>query len=277
MKSKVSWLFGLNAAPPKPLSVFLGLAPFILILAFYFRVSHLRHVENKYDVIVPTATQMVKAVHRLATEEDIRTGRIILVQDTTSSLYRLGLGILAAAIVGLFLGINMGLFPGLASICVPVLTFISNIPPLALLPMIFISFGVDEFAKIMLIFIGTFPLIARTVYHDTLKIPVEQKTKLLTLGASQLQVVYSGVLPQVFPRLVDTVRLSFGAGWLFLIAAEAIASMDGLGYRIFLVRRQLAMDVIIPYAMWITFLGFTIDQLLKRFVAWKYPWYTATK
>ena len=54
-------------------------------------------------------------------------------------------------------------------------------------------------------------------------------------------------MPQVLPQLIDTVRLALGAAWLFLIAAEAIASTEGLGYRIFLVRRYLAMDVILPY------------------------------
>ena len=66
---------------------------------------------------------------------------------------------------------------------------------------------------------------------------------------TQLQVVYRVILPQVMPRLLDAVRISLGAAWLFLIAAEAIASTDGLGYRIFLVRRYLAMDVIIPYVL----------------------------
>ena len=64
------------------------------------------------------------------------------------------------------------------------------------------------------------------------------------------------VLPQVLPRLLERLRLALGAAWLFLIAAEAIASTEGLGYRIFLVRRYLAMDVILPYVVWITLLAF---------------------
>ena len=74
-------------------------------------------------------------------------------------------------------------------------------------------------------------------------------------------------MPQVLPRLIDTVRLALGAAWLFLIAAEAIASTEGLGYRIFLVRRYLAMDVILPYVAWITFLGFAFDWLLRAVAA----------
>jgi NitT/TauT family transport system permease protein len=107
----------------------------------------------------------------------------------------------------------------------------------------------------------------------TRKIPSEQIVKALTLGASQLAVVYKVVLPQILPRLLSAVRLSLGAAWLFLIAAEAIASTDGLGYRIFLVRRYLSMDVIIPYVIWITFLGFTIDYTLKLIIKYRYAWY----
>ena len=59
-------------------------------------------------------------------------------------------------------------------------------------------------------------------------------------------------------------RLSLGAAWLFLIAAEAIAATEGLGYRIFLVRRYLAMDVILPYVAWITLLAFLTDFGLKQ-------------
>jgi NitT/TauT family transport system permease protein len=126
----------------------------------------------------------------------------------------------------------------------------------------------------VLIFTGTFPLICRDIYLYTKKIPQEQITKSLTLGAGQFRTTYSIILPQIVPRLIDTTRLSFGAAWLFLIASEAIASTDGLGYRIFLVRRYLSMDVIIPYVILITLLGFIIDWLLKKIIIWKYSWYT---
>ncbi|WPD21277.1 MAG: hypothetical protein SD837_13850 [Candidatus Electrothrix scaldis] len=45
----------------------------------------------------------------------------------------------------------------------------------------------------------------------------------------------------------------------------------GLGYRIFLVRRYLAMDIILPYVLWITLLGFAIDWLLRHLMRWFYP------
>ena len=100
-----------------------------------------------------------------------------------------------------------------------------------------------------------------------------QAIKAQTLDATSWQIAIRVVLPQVLPRLIDAVRLSLGAGWLFLIAAEAIASTEGLGYRIFLVRRYLAMDVILPYVIWITLLAFLFDYLLRLVNRRLFPWY----
>lgn len=265
--------FGLHAAPPPWLQRVLAIAPFVILLAFYLTASHLRLAENPDDKILPSIAQMADAVDRLAFTPDPRSGEYVMVQDTVSSLRRLGLGIGLAAVVGLLLGMNMALFPGMGITLLAVVTFISIIPPLAILPILFISLGVDELAKVMLIFLGTSPLITRDIYGTVRAMPREQLTKALTLGASELQLGYRVVLPQVMPRLIETVRLSLGGAWLFLIASEAIASVDGLGYRIFLVRRYLAMDVIIPYVLWVTFLGFVIDWGLRRFLEWRYGWY----
>ena len=265
--------FGLHAEPSKMLRIIAALIPFIIVVALYWVASDARLAENAADKLLPSFSQMFDAIERAAFVPDRRTGDLILWTDTVASLSRLGAGLLISAMVGLFVGMNTGLFPGMKTTILPFVTFVSIIPPLAVLPILFISFGVGFEAKVMLIFLGTTFMITRDVYLATSKIPHEQITKALTLGATQLGVVYRVVLPQIFPRLIESVRLSLGAGWLFLIASEAIASTDGLGYRIFLVRRYLAMDTIIPYVLWITLLGFTLDLILRKFVEWRYPWY----
>ena len=104
------------------------------------------------------------------------------------------------------------------------------------------TFGLGELAKVVLIVFGTAPFIMRDMEQRVREIPREQIVKAQTLDANTWQIAVRIVAPQVLPRLIDAVRLSLGAAWLFLIAAEAIASTEGLGYRIFLVRRYLAMD-----------------------------------
>lgn len=268
---------GLHARPPGWLAVTLAVIPFLLFLGLYLVSSELRHRENPQDKLLPTISKIGNAVEKVAVREDRRSGKILLWHDTVASLKRLGLGIGISAIFGFFLGLNMGLLPGIRGLSLSFITFIANIPPLAILPILFITFGVDQLGKVMLIIIGTFPLIARDIYLETKKIPQGVVVKALTLGASQLGVIYRVVLPQVLPRLIDTVRLVLGAAWLFLIASEAIASQDGLGYRIFLVRRYLSMDVILVYVFWITMLAYGFDLLLRQVVRWLYPWYETGK
>jgi len=268
-------LLGIHARPSKGIQWMLALLPFLLLGLLYSVASDARHRTNPDDKLLPTVGQMASAVERMAFTRDQRSGQFLMLKDTLSSLRRLALGLLFAAFVGLWLGLNMGLFPGLNALVGPFITFVSMIPPLAILPILFISLGVDELAKVALIFIGIVPVITRDMLGTTNRLPREQVTKALTLGASQLALVYRVILPQIWPRLIEAVRLSLGAAWLFLIAAEAIAADDGLGYRIFLVRRYLAMDIILPYVLWITALGFSIDWLLRHLLRRCFPWYTA--
>ncbi len=268
-------LLGLHARPGKYLKWLLAAVPFILVAVIYVTAAHIRHAENPRDKLLPTPTALSQSVHKLAFSANKRTGEYMLWSDTAASLKRLFSGIILAAIAGLLLGLNLGLFPGFNAVFYSFLTFFSMIPPLAILPILFIVVGIDEAAKITLIFIGVFPLIARDTYLAVKSLPQEQVTKAITLGASQLDVVYRVILPQIMPRLINSVRLSLGAAWLFLIAAEAIAAADGLGYRIFLVRRYLAMDIILPYVLWITLLGFCFDWLLRQLNNRLFRWYQA--
>lgn len=253
----------------------LGLLPFALMVAAYLWASHLRLLENPQDKLLPSMAQMVEAMRQLLFEADPRTGNYVVLNDTLASLRRLLIGVLLAAVLGLLTGVNMGLRRRAKDVFGPFLTFVSLVPPLSVLPILFIALGVDEFSKITLIFVGVYPLIARDVLLATEQIPRENLVKAATLGASPLGITWRLVMPQVIPRLIDTVRLALGGAWLFLIAAEAIASTEGLGYRIFLVRRYLAMDVILPYVAWITFLGFAFDALLRLWLRRGFAWYVA--
>ncbi|GAA6144625.1 ABC transporter permease [Thalassolituus maritimus] len=268
-----SQLLGIHARPGRTLRIILTLLPFFIVIAAYLIASDIRLTENPSDKLLPSFDSMIEAVERVAFTADRRTGEYILWQDTLSSLSRLALGLGLATVCALFLGLNMGAFPGFAAASVPFMTTLAMVPPLAVLPILFISLGIGELGKVALIFLGTFPLMARDVYMAVKRIPTEQITKALTLGASELAVTYKIILPQIMPRLLSSLRLSLGAAWLFLIAAEAIAASEGLGYRIFLVRRYLSMDVIIPYVLWITFLGFAMDYCLRMIIKHRYKWY----
>jgi len=262
----------INQTPAPVTRILLGLLPLLLLVIAYMLASDARLAENPADKLLPGFSQIGDAIQRMAFEPSKRTGEYLLWADTASSLTRLALGVLIAAAIGLILGLFTGALPLVSAVASPLLTVVSLIPPLAILPVLFIVFGLGELSKVALIAIGITPFIARDLQRRTLEIPPEQLVKAQTLGANTSQIICRVLLPQLMPRLLDAVRLSLGAGWLFLIAAEAIAATDGLGYRIFLVRRYMAMDVILPYVAWITLLAFLIDITLAGLSKRLYPW-----
>lgn len=263
----------INLQPGKPLGLALGLLPFVIVVLVYMAASAARLADNPSDPLLPSIGAMADNFQRLATEESRRTGDIVLWVDTQASLYRLALGVLISALLGLVVGMVNGMLPYARRSFSPFVAVLSMIPPLAVLPILFIAFGVGELSKVVLIVFGTAPFIMRDLQQRVEELPTEQFTKAQTLGGSSWQIALRVVLPQVLPRLLDAVRLSLGAAWLFLIASEAIAATEGLGYRIFLVRRYLDMETILPYVLWITLLAFLFDMMLRLASRLLFPWY----
>ncbi|PWK59175.1 ABC transporter permease [Roseicyclus mahoneyensis] len=262
----------INRYPGPVGRVALAALPFVLVGLVYAQASAARLAENPQDRILPSFATLGGTAWRLLTEEDRRSGEILFWGDTLSSLSLLAAGVGIAALLGLVLGVAIGLIPLIRSSLQGFVAVVSMIPPLAVLPILFITLGVGDTAKIALIAIGITPFLIRDLTARTLELPQEQVVKAQTLGASTLGIALSVALPQILPRLISAIRLSLGPAWLFLIAAEAVASDSGLGYRVFLVRRFLAMDVILTYVAWITLLAFLIDWGLARLSRWLFPW-----
>lgn len=262
----------INRRPDAVTQLALMLLPFVIVVICYMVASEARLSVNPNDKLLPGWSTIGAAIERMAFLPDPRTGNYLLWSDTVSSLTRLGIGVAIATLIGGIFGILQGLIPYFRATFNAFTGVLSMIPPLAVLPILFIIFGLGELAKVVLVVVGIVPFIIRDLALRTAEIPHEEIIKAQTLGASTWQIILRVVVPQMLPRLIDGVRLSLGAAWLFLIAAEAIASDSGLGYRIFLMRRYLAMDVILPYVAWITILAFSLDLALRLFQRIAFRW-----
>jgi NitT/TauT family transport system permease protein len=250
----------------------MGIVPILLLVLIYLMGSTARHAVNPSDKILPTLAAMTEQVHVMGFQKDPQTGDVPLVVDTIASLRRLGAGIGLAAVTTLVLGLAIGLLPVVRAGLGPLVAAIAVIPPVAVLPILFIIFGLGETAKIMLIFVGLTPFMVRDLAAYVSAIPEEQLVKAQTLGASTWVVALRVALPQALPRLIESLRFSLCAAWVYLISAEAVAADVGLGYRIFLVRRYLAMDVILPYVLWISLLAVVMDRGLDALSRAAFPW-----
>jgi NitT/TauT family transport system permease protein len=261
-----------NRRPNTGVRVLLAALPFALLFIAYLIGSGVRLADNPNDKLLPSLQTMGATVYEMAFTEDKRTGDYLLWSDTAISLWRFSIAMAISVTLAFVGGIAIGFLPYSNAALSPFLSAFSLIPPIAVLPILFIVAGLDELSKILLIVIGTAPVMMRSVAQAAAEIPRELVIKAQTLGASTWQMMLRLVGPQVLPRLLTATRLSLCPAWIFLISAEAIASTGGLGYRIFLVRRFLAMDVILPYVVWITLIAFVMDRALLALQNWLSPW-----
>lgn len=263
-------IFKVDARPSARTRWILSLLPFVLFFGAYLVMAYMRHAEEPDDKVMPLPMQLWDAVRRAVTEGD-RPNEIRLWADTLASARRFGIA-LAIVFTGVVLGVNMGLLPIIEATFYRFLSFFDKIPAVAVLPILFIVFGTDELSKIALIVIGVFPTVTLDAYLRSKEVPQEQVHKAKTLGATEFEVVYRVVLPQVFPRVLDTIRLNFKSAVALLLVAESIAARNGLGYQVFKVIRYFDMSLILVYVVWISSLVFMLDWTVQWLIQRYYPW-----
>lgn len=262
----------INVRPKGATVVVLACLPFVLLGLAYVTGSAARLAENPNDKLLPALSTIADTVKAYAFTPDKRSGQYLFWADTWSSLARLLAGLGIATVIALVLGMLNGILPVVRALLAPFVAFVSMVPPLALLPILFIVLGLGEVSKITLIVIGVAPILIRDLALSAQSLPREQIIKAETLSANTWLIAMRIVLPQILPRLIDSLRLQLGPAFLFLIAAEAISADSGLGYRIFLVRRYLSMDVIFFYVAWITLLAVLMDLALTTLRKKAFPW-----
>ena len=256
-------------------------------ICLYLYTAQKRHKENPDDRVVPTIAQLGAGIYQAAMNPDadeepsadaagqsaierFRNG--MLWKDTVASSRRFLFG-LALLLPAVLLGLHMGLFPYFGVFFLRFILFFDKIIALSVLPILFIAFGIDELSKVMLIVIGVTPTIILDTFNLTKGVPPEQLVKGFTLGARDFDVAYRVVLKQIWPRVLNSIRLNLKPLMLFLFAGEMIASTDGLAYRIALMRRHMGMNIIIPYVLWVALLLFLVDLTMRLLNKRLHPWF----
>jgi len=279
-------LLRIHAQPGRSAAWSLSWFLFAAGVALYFYTAQQRHRENPDDRVMPTVTQMVRAFGDAALkpseEEEVqdsgsqsileRIRNSMLWKDTqaTGRRFLISVALLFPAVL---LGLHMAMFPYIGAFFLRFFLFFDKIVALSLLPILFIAFGIDELAKIMLIVIGVAPTIILDTFNLSKSVPREQIVKGFTLGADDLAITYRIILRQIRPRILNSIRLNLKAVMLFLFAGEMIASTDGLAYRIALLRRHMGMDTILPYVLWVALLLFLVDLAMSTLNRKLHPWF----
>jgi len=192
--------------------------------------------------------------------------------DIFMSTYRVLAGFLAAAVIGVPLGVLMGTFKAVEALIEPLVGFIRYMPASAFIPLFILWVGIGDVEKIAIIFVGSFfQLILMTAVVAS-SVPKEMLETAYTLGAGRMQVVRRVLLPASLPGILDTLRIIIGWAWTYIIVAELVAAESGIGYMIINAQRMLQTGSIIVGILAIGFLGIVTDYLFKWTHRWLFPW-----
>lgn len=221
-------------------------------------------------VFLPTPTAVLQAGWRLLTQEG-------LLMDIWSSSVRVLAGFLAAALIGVPIGIAMGTFHSLEGLFGPIVGTVRYMPVVAFVPLIIIWVGLGEAAKITIIFLGIILYNAVMVADAVKFIPDEMLNVAYTLGAQRKDILLKVILPAVFPSILDTLRVNVAGAWNFLVISELIAAQSGLGFRIMQAQRYLQTDKVLFCIVLIGAIGLLTDFCLKRLSQTLTPWADQTR
>ena len=286
----------IRAVPGRFSSIVLPWIFFFLVVFGYQTASTLRHIQNPDDQFLPSIPKILHTMGELtvlpveyedieATVYDEDTGEVVqkkyfttlgrrddsetdkhmLLKDLKTSGTRFFIA-LALLTIAAFLGLHMGTLPYVNLLFEKSLLFFDKISVMAILPILLIFLGLGEVAKITLIVIGVFPQIALDAKGSAERVPQEQKTLAFTRAASNFEIIWLVVRPQMFHSVLDAFRLNFKTMITLLLISETYGATSGMGYRIFKVIRFKQLDVILCYVIILAVLTFGLDFLFQR---WK--------
>jgi len=195
-----------------------------------------------------------------------------LLADIGISAFRVVTGWALSALIAIPLGLLIGTFRVVRALLEPLTDFIRYMPAVAFIPLVMLWIGIDEGAKIGIIFIGTFFQMVLMVAEDVRRVPMAQIEAAQTMGATRREVIEEVIVPSAKPALLDTLRITMGWAWTYLVVAELVAANSGLGYAIIKAQRFLQTDKIFAGIILIGAIGLAMDQAFRLVHRLAFPW-----
>ncbi|WP_322103199.1 ABC transporter permease subunit [Paraburkholderia sp. J41] len=195
-----------------------------------------------------------------------------LAEHVELSVIRVIVAFLLAVVTAVPLGIAMGTSRIARGIADPLIEFYRPLPPLAYLPLVVIWLGIDESAKITLIFLACFAPLAMSAKAGVRSVAIEQINAARSLGATRWQLLRLVVLPAALPEILTGMRIAIGFGWTTLVAAEMVAATAGIGQMVLNASNFLRTDVVVMGILIIGALAYAFDMLMRRMERVLTPW-----
>jgi sulfonate transport system permease protein len=175
--------------------------------------------------------------------------------------------------LGLILGLLTGSFRQAETLLDSTIQMVRNIPPLALIPLVILWFGIDETAKLFLISVAVFFPIYINTFHGIRNVDPALIEMGRTYGLSQWGLYRQIILPGAMSSILVGLRFSLGLMWVILIVAETISAQAGIGYLTMNAREFLQTDVVLVGILLYALLGKLADIFAKTLERYWLRWH----
>jgi len=207
--------------------------------------------------VLPEPWAVLKAVWHL-----LQTGE--LQSNLKISAGRAFAGLVVGGGLGLLLGLLTGLSRRAEVALDTTVQMLRNVPPLAMIPLVILWFGIDEGAKLFLVALGVFFPLYLNTFHGIRSVDRGLIEMARSYGLSGASLYRHVILPGALPSILVGLRYSLGLMWVLLIVAETISSSSGIGYMTMNAREFLQTDVVLVGILMYALLGKLADVATKR-------------
>jgi taurine transport system permease protein len=182
-------------------------------------------------------------------------------------------GFILGGLVGLVVGILMAISQTFRAVADPIVEVVRPLPPLALIPLLILWFGIGIGTHVVMIAFGTFIVMVVTAYEAVRNVPPIYLQAAATLGANRLQTFRRVIVPAIVPDIFGGVRVAVAASFGYAVAAELMGAQGGVGWFMVTSRRYLLTENIVAALIVIVVMAFLADQLVRwvnrRLTSWK--------
>jgi NitT/TauT family transport system permease protein len=245
-------LFHFRAEARAKLELWVGIAAFASVLAAWLLVTEVGLINPQF---LPSPLAVLHAWRGLFQNAYL--------YDIGISIARVWVAFLASAAVALPLGVLMSSYRAVGAFSEPLIDFIRYLPVPALVPLTLIWLGIGEASKVALLWIGTFFQLVLLIADDARRVPKEFIETGRTLGASDWALMKDVLLRAMLPNMVDSLRITLGWCWTYLLIAEIVASNSGIGYELWTARRYGKTPEVFAGILTIGIIGLVSDQLIR--------------
>lgn len=195
-----------------------------------------------------------------------------LLEYTWTSLSRVLQGWLLAVLVAIPLGGAMGRIPFVRKIVQPVIEVIRPIPPIAVIPIAILWFGIGWSAQLFIVFYGAFFPMVIGVYDAFRRVDKLYEQAAQCLGCHGMKLFRRVIVMAALPNVISALRIGLGLAFVSLVAAELIAASSGLGFLISNSRSMFQTDYILVGMITIGLVGFSLGWLMNKVERYVVRW-----